>query len=142
MNRYKIDMRTYEVVQAFDTVDSEDGLDAHGLSGGIGALDGSQYAMPFGNLVALGGYGNSPGLSIWAHQAAPDTRNPFVAYHIPADGQTGYSRVVPITVMIHETLRAETINSDTVIVRPIGGQPVDCHSGNYPRRAIKYYAGK
>lgn len=128
MNCYKIDMRTYEVVLEFDTVDSADGRDVNGNTPGVGALDASQYAMPFGNLVALGGYGtDGPGLSIWAHQAEPDTRNPYVAYHVPADGQTGYSRVVPITVMIHETLRSETINADNVIVRPVGGDPIDCY---------------
>ena len=29
--------------------------------------------------------------------------------------------------MIHETLRSETITSDNVIVRAVGGDAVDCH---------------
>ena len=70
MNMYKIDLRTHEVVLEFDTVDSPDGVDINGNSDGVGSLDGSQYAMPFGNLVALGGYGTKA----WLVNLGPPSR--------------------------------------------------------------------
>ena len=112
MNRYKIDMRNFEVVLELATVP--------------GVLDASQFALPVGNLVVTGGYGSDgPGLAIWAHQAEPDTRAPFVAYHIPRPDQTNYPLELPITLSIPETLRTETIvDGDTLVVRPVGGMPV------------------
>ncbi|HYF51576.1 MAG TPA: PKD domain-containing protein, partial [Planctomycetota bacterium] len=114
MNNYKIDMRTFEPVLTLPT---------NGVT-----LDASQFALPVGNLVITGGYGTmGPGLAIWAHQAEPDTRGPFVAYHVPANDQTNYSRVCSITLSIPETLRTETIvNGSTLIVRPVGGNAIDC----------------
>lgn len=114
MNKYKIDLRSFETVLTLPTNDT--------------TLDASQFALPVGNLLVTGGYGSSgPGLAIWAHQAAPDTRGPWVAYHVPRPDQTGYSTQCPITLSIPETLRTETIiNGTTLVVRPVGGAAVDC----------------
>ncbi len=113
MNRYKIDMRTFDVELELVTTP--------------GVVDASQFALPVGNLVVTGGYGtDGPGLAIWAHQNAPDTRSPFVLYHIPEPDQTNYSIYCPITLSIPETLRSETIvNGSSLIVRPVGGSPID-----------------
>jgi len=122
--RYKIDMRTFEVVLALDEA-------ASGRPGD--PIDTSQFSLPIGNLVVTGGLytgGNcqvpgvasnhcGTGMSIWAHQAEPDTRGPFVGYHAPADGETGYPVTHPIQVLIHETLKSETINASTVRLMPI-----------------------
>ncbi|MEQ8662692.1 MAG: Ig-like domain-containing protein, partial [Gammaproteobacteria bacterium] len=122
--RYKIDLRTFEVVLA---------LDEPGTTRGGPPIDTSQFALPLGNLVVTGGVYTSgtcsvpgfasthcgTGMSIWAHQAAPDTRGPFVGYHAPADGETGYPVTHPIQVLIHETLDARTINADSVRLRPV-----------------------
>ncbi len=112
MNRYKIDMRTYDVAVELPTVP--------------GVLDASQFALPLGNLVVTGGYGSDgPGLAIWSHQAAPDTRSPFVLYHVPVPDQTNYSIHCPITLSIPETLRTETIvDGSSLIVRPVDGAPI------------------
>lgn len=114
MNNYKIDMRTFDTVLTLPTNNT--------------TLDASQFALPLGNLVVTGGYGSlGPGLAVWAHQAAPDTRGPFVAYHVPKTDQTGYSRQCPIVLSIPETLRTETIvNGTTLIVRPVGGSALPC----------------
>ncbi len=113
MNNYKIDMRTYDVVLELATNDV--------------TLDASQFALPVGNLVVTGGYGTlGPGLAIWAHQDDPDTRSPFVLYHVPEPDQTNYSVHCPITLSIPETLKTETIvNGVSLIVRPLGGDPID-----------------
>ncbi len=122
--RYKIDMRTFEVVLA---------LDENATTRSGPRIDTSQFSLPVGNLLVTGGNyidgtcsvpGFSSthcgtGMSIWAHQAAPDTRGPFVAFHAPADGETGYPITHPIQILIHETLRSETINAGTVRLRPV-----------------------
>jgi len=112
MNRYKIDMRTFDVALELATVP--------------GVIDTSQFALPVGNLVVTGGYGSDgPGLAVWAQQADPDTRGPFVAYHVPVPDQTNYPEALPITLSIPETLRTETIvNGVSLILRPVGGSPV------------------
>ena len=117
MERYKIDMRTFEIVLTLD----EDGT----------GVETSQYQLPVGNLLFTGGVGTingevGQGLGVWVHQEEPDTRAPFVGYHIPRDGQTGYPTTHSISLLIHETLETPTIvNGDTAIVRPLGGDPIE-----------------
>ncbi|MEM9533198.1 MAG: Ig-like domain-containing protein, partial [Pseudomonadota bacterium] len=123
--RYKIDMRTFDVVLT---------LDEEGTTRGGEPIDTSQFQLPVGNLLVTGGIyipGNcsvpgggshcGTGMSIWVHQEAADTRGPFVGYHRPEDGETGYPTDFPIQVLIHETLKSETINSATVQLRPVNG---------------------
>lgn len=111
MNRYKIDMRTFDVALTLPQVPD---------------IDTSQFSLPVGNLVITGGYGlDGPGLAVWAHQAEPDTRGPFVAYHVPVPDQTNFSVDCPITLSIPETLKTETIVDGTsLILRPVGGSAV------------------
>ncbi len=117
-DRYKVNVETCEVELVFDEL-------------AAGAEMG-QYSRPIGNLLLAGGgnnwriSGNSAGLSVWAHQAEPDTRPPFVAYHIPQANRTNYSTVSPISIHIPETLRSETIIvGDTLTVTEVGGGQVD-----------------
>jgi DNA-binding beta-propeller fold protein YncE len=88
--------------------------------------DTTQFALPLGNLLVTGGLGSleNQAWRIWAHQAAPDTRSPTVGYHRPRPNQTDWPREAPLAFLIHETLRAETINAATVILRPVGGAPL------------------
>ncbi|MBI1318691.1 MAG: hypothetical protein GC168_07050 [Candidatus Hydrogenedens sp.] len=112
MNRYKIDMRNFDVALELATVP--------------GVIDASQFSLPVGNLVVTGGYGSDgPGLAVWAHQDAPDTRGPYVAYHVPVPDQANYPLECPITLSIPESLRTETIVDGTsLILRPVGGAAV------------------
>ncbi len=116
---HKVDMRTFQSVlnlNGANTVRTNDG--------GTG-IDTSQFALPIGNLLVTGGVGPNQGMAIWAHQAAPDTRGPSVAFHIPRAGQTHYPRGAAISLVIHETLETPTMkNGHTFIVRPVGGEPV------------------
>ncbi|MGJ8641201.1 MAG: Ig-like domain-containing protein [Opitutaceae bacterium] len=112
LGNHKFDMRSHEVVLSFPT-------EANGR-------DSSQFALPLGNLVLLGGYGEQQGISIWVHQDEADTRPPAVGFHIPQDGQTNYPVSAPISLLIHEVLETTTIiNGDTIILRPVGGDPLD-----------------
>ena len=113
MNKYKIDMRTFDVVLELGTTP--------------GLIDASQFAMPLGNLLVTGGYGtDGPGLAVWAQQAAADTRGPYVAYHVPRPDQIDFPTECPITLSIPETLKAETIvDGVSLILQPVGGSPID-----------------
>jgi hypothetical protein len=93
-----------------------------------GELDVSQYKLPIGNLLVTGAYSfnGRDGIGVWCHQADPDTRSPYVDYHVPRPGQTGYPLGAPISLIIPETLESFTIiNGETVLVRPVGGEPLD-----------------
>lgn len=111
MDRYKINM------QDNFSVDLTLAADANGI-------DVSQFALPVGNLVLTGGYPHPPthvqGMAIWAHQAEPDLNGPTVGYHIPKNEAINYPVAAPISLLIHETLRTETIiNGTNFLVRPI-----------------------
>jgi hypothetical protein len=71
--------------------------------------DLSQFSMPLGNLIVSGGYGaREGGLYIHVRQQAPDTTPPQVGFHVPEVNRTGYSRHMPISVIIHEELDSRT----------------------------------
>lgn len=121
--RHKIDMETLTPVLELDEVGDNRPAGSVG-----GALDVSQYAMPMGNLLVTGAYSfaGRDGVGVWCHQAEPDTRGPYVGYHVPRPGQTGYPLGAPVSLVIAETLESFTIvNGETVILRPVGGEAVD-----------------
>ncbi|MDA8020184.1 MAG: PKD domain-containing protein [Thermoanaerobaculia bacterium] len=121
--RQKIDMESLSPVLELDEVGD------HRPPGSIaGALDVSQYTMPIGNLLVSGSYsfGGRDGVGVWCHQASPDRRAPYVGYHVPRPGQTDFPLGAPVSLVIAETLESFTIiNGETIILRPVGGDPVD-----------------
>lgn len=121
--RHKINMETFALSLELDEVGNNRPAGSVG-----GQLDVSQYKLPLGNLLVTGGYSSAgrDGVGVWCHQAAPDTRAPYVGYHVPRPGQVQYPRGAPISLVIAETLESYTIiNGVTVIVRPLGGAPID-----------------
>ncbi|OAB57320.1 hypothetical protein AY599_09010 [Leptolyngbya valderiana BDU 20041] len=121
--RHKINMETLTPELELDEVGNN--RPAGSVSG---ALDVSQYKLPLGNLLVTGSYSfnGRDGVGVWCHQAEPDTRGPYVDYHIPRPGQTNYPLGAPISLIIPETLESFTIiNGETVLVRPVGGEPLD-----------------
>ena len=119
--RHKINMETLTPVLELDEVG-----DSRPPGSASGQLDVSQYAKPIGNLLVTGAYSFSgrDGVGVWCHQASPDTRGPYVGYHIPRPGQTNYPLGAPISLVIAETLESFTIiNGETVMVRPLVGEP-------------------
>jgi sugar lactone lactonase YvrE len=116
--RYKLNIETCEHEVLFDEIPN--------------GVDTSQYSRPIGNLLLTGGLanwqapGNNSGMGVWAHQSEPDSRPPFIAHHIPKDGRTNYPLMAPISVMIPETLRSETIIvNDTISITEVGGEAVN-----------------
>lgn len=111
-DKFKINMLTKQVEKVINPY-------AHGIVV-------SQFSLPIGNLLVTGGYyygtdmPNSQATAIWAHQAEPDRRSPTVGHHRPLSGQTNYPAGAPISILIHETLKSETIrNGTTLLVRPV-----------------------
>lgn len=102
--------------------------------------DTSQFMLPIGNLIVSGGLGSleEQAFRVWVHQQAPDNQGPTVGYHRPRPNQTNWPRNAPLAFLIHETLRAETINATNVTLRPItngvAGAPIattiNASSGN------------
>ena len=115
---HKVDMRTFQSVLQLDN-----DLPWSNSYGSGTRISTSQFALPLGNLVVTGGAAPDQGMAIWAHQAEPDTRGPYVGYHIPRAGQANWpTNRLPVSLLIHETLETPTIiNGDTFIVRPLGG---------------------
>ena len=121
--RHKIDMTSLESVLEFDEVG--DNRPAGGVSG---RMNISQYNLPVGNLMISGGSKSVSGgtIGVWCHQSRPDTRGPYVGYHIPRNGQTHFPLGAPISLVIAEELESFTIvNGESIIVRPVGGQAID-----------------
>ncbi len=105
---------------------------------GVHPHDG-EYMLPLGNLFvsaanmeqggirgAIDVFGqdsptNGFSMRIFAHQAAPDTVGPTVAYHNPASGAVNMHVKSRIGVIIHETLDYLTIHSNTFRVFPVAG---------------------
>ena len=121
--RHKINMETLELVHEFDEVGN------NRPSGSVtGQIDMSQYLLPLGNLLISGGYSfeGRDAIGIWCHDASPDTTGPYVGYHIPQDGQNNFPLGAPISIVIAEELESFTIvNGESLIVRPVGGTPID-----------------
>ncbi|MGF1448400.1 MAG: fibronectin type III domain-containing protein [Opitutales bacterium] len=121
---HKVDMDTFEVVLTFDQTGNN--RPAGSLTD---PLETSQYMMPLGRFIVSGSYSftDYDGVGVWVHQAEADTRRPYVGYHRPRPGQTNFPLGAPISLLIHENLESFTIiNGETVIVRPVGGSPIDC----------------
>ncbi len=121
--RHKINMETFELVQEFDEVGN------NRPPGSVaGQIDTSQYMLPLGNLLITGGYSfaGRDAIGVWCHDSVPDTRAPYVGYHIPRDGQSNYPLGAPISLVIAEELESFTIvNGESLIVRPVGGQAIE-----------------
>jgi len=121
--RHKINMETLTPVLELDEVG-----DNRPVGSVPGELDVSQYTLPLGNLLISGSYSFSgrDGYGVWCHQAEPDTRAPYVGYHVPRPEQANYPLGAPISLVIAEELESFTIiNGETIILRPVGGAPVD-----------------
>ncbi|MGF1484905.1 MAG: fibronectin type III domain-containing protein [Opitutales bacterium] len=123
---HKVNMDTFQVDLKFDQTGNN--RPAGSLTD---QLETSQYMMPLGRFIISGSYSfaDYDGLGVWVHQAEPDTRRPYVGYHRPRPGQTNFPLGAPISLLIHETLESYTIiNGETLIVRPVGGDPIDCYT--------------
>lgn len=81
--------------------------------------------IPLGHLVLASSSETDGSRSyLFAHQSTLDTRRPTVGYHLPRPNAVNQSRHTAIGLVINETLDSTTVTSDTIRVRPVGGDPI------------------
>lgn len=81
--------------------------------------DNGQVAM-FGNLVFVGNdHGSGSGFVV--HQVDPDTTRPEVKQVSPANGAKQQALTSRIGLGMTDNIRPESVNANTFIVRPVGG---------------------
>jgi large repetitive protein len=107
----KLNLETRQVVQRFKTV---------------GYNSDFQW-IPLGHLVMQTASEEPEGQSqshIFSHQAELDKRPPTVGYHLPKAGAVNQPLGTVVGLVINETLEDSTIHDKTLVVRPVGGQPI------------------
>ena len=84
-----------------------------------------QFSVPIGNLIAISddqyvnGYSGS---FIAVHATEPDTQPPVVDYVNPPDGAVDQAPSSRIALSFSDQIEFASVDSSTLIVRPIGGQ--------------------
>jgi hypothetical protein len=106
----------------------------------VGQLDGGgtnfifddQFTIAIGSLLILTD-DQSPylGAVIAAQSADPDTKPPSVDTIIPKDKSTGNSVKSRIGISFTDNIELATVNGASMIVRPMGGQPISGKWGLY-----------
>jgi len=76
---------------------------------------------PFGNLI-FAGNDHGSGSGFFVHQAAPDTKAPEVNMVVPKSNDVNRALTSRVGITLTDNIIFETINKNTFIVRPIGGQ--------------------
>jgi hypothetical protein len=84
-----------------------------------------QFTLAVGNLLVIAD-DQSPyaGWVIGVHQTEPDTKAPVVDTIIPANQETGVSVKSRVGISFTDNIELATVNAASVIVRPVGGQPL------------------
>jgi hypothetical protein len=102
-------------------------------------LDGNddQFTVAIGNLLVMSDdqlqeNGNGyVGTVIGVHASAPDTVPPFVDTVIPKDGATGQAVTSRIGISFTDNVELATVDQNSFIVRPVGGEAVTGTFGIY-----------
>lgn len=91
-----------------------------------------QFSIQIGSLVVLAD-DELPyrGMVIAAQSATPDTAAPAVDTVVPKNGATGQSKKSRIGISFTDNLELATVHSQSLIVRPVGGQPLKGTYGLY-----------
>jgi MYXO-CTERM domain-containing protein len=83
-----------------------------------------QFSTPIGNLIAVADDEHLYGAFLAVHATARDTAPPTVLYANPADNAGHQAVTSRIGLSFSEPIELRSVTSDTVIVRPVGGQPI------------------
>lgn len=81
------------------------------------------FAVAVGNLVVFSD-DHENGSFIVPHQTEADTVGPSVNMVVPVDGATNQSRASRIGLTFTDLVDFRTVNSETIIVRPLGGEAI------------------
>lgn len=90
-----------------------------------GEINDDQFTISLGNLVAMGD-DESPysGMVIGIHAANPDKKPPVVDSVVPKDKSTGANVKSRIGLTFSDNIELTTVNAESFVVRPVGGQPL------------------
>jgi MYXO-CTERM domain-containing protein len=84
----------------------------------------TDFATVLGNLVYLGNDHGS-GAAFFAHDMAPDSKPPKLLGAYPQDGDLQQPLGTRITLFFSDEIDLDSISPESVIVRPVGGAPVE-----------------
>jgi hypothetical protein len=95
-------------------------------------INDDQFTIQVGNLLVMGD-DQAPyrGSIIGVWQAAPDTKPPVLDTVLPKDKATGVSTKSRIGLSFTDNIELATVNPASVIVRPMGGEPISGKWGLY-----------
>jgi sugar lactone lactonase YvrE len=109
---YKLDMRNPDSIITVGSARSN-----------IGDYD-HDFASVIGNIVIVGN-DHGTGSSIVVHDTLPDTTPPVVTRVIPAPDAVNQALTSRVGITLSDGIEYATINEETFIVRPLGGQPLE-----------------
>jgi hypothetical protein len=91
-----------------------------------------QFSIKVGSLLVLAD-DELPyrGMVIAAHSTEPDTDPPAVDTVLPKNGATGLAKTSRIGLSLTDNVELATVHAGSVIVRPMGGQPIKGTFGLY-----------
>jgi hypothetical protein len=90
-----------------------------------GGVNDDQFTLAIGSNLVMGD-DQEPyaGTVIGVHSTTPDTRPPVVDTIIPRDKATGQSTKSRVGISFTDNIELATVNGASLIVRPVGGQPL------------------
>jgi hypothetical protein len=83
----------------------------------------TDFATVLGNLVYLGNDHGS-GAAFFAHEMAPDSKPPKLLNAYPQQGDLQQPLTTRITLFFSDEIDLDSITPESIIVRPVGGQPI------------------
>lgn len=109
----------YEIVK----IDASNPTDMRVAGRGLTVTSNPDHGQvtPFGNLI-FAGNDHGSGSGFFVHQMAPDTRAPEVNMVVPKSNDVNRALTSRIGITLTDNIQFETINRNTFIVRPLGGQ--------------------
>ena len=100
-----------------------------------------QFSVPIGNLIAISDDENVNGYVgsfIAVHDTEPDTQPPVVDYVNPPDGAVDQPPSSRIALSFSDQIEFASVDSSTLIVRPIGGQALTGKWG-YSQTVVSFW---
>lgn len=82
------------------------------------------FASVIGNFSVISN-DHGTGSGVLPHQTSPDNTPPIVNRVVPAPDATGLALTSRIGISLSDLIDFETVNDETFIVRPFGGQPLE-----------------
>ena len=112
----------YEIVKIDASIPTQQRVVGRGLL--VTSDPDHGQVTPFGNLI-FAGNDHGSGSGFFVHQTAPDKKAPKVNMVIPKSNDVNRALTSRIGITLTDNIQFESINKNTFIVRPIGGEALD-----------------